>query len=214
MLAVAVANGSNLTKIDAAVKTGRLGQGMGHRRKPVAGQSNRPKASRGDVSASQIAVFTGTFDPVTLGHIDVITRVSRIFRSVIVGVGSNPDKRSLFTLDERVELVRSCVRELDGVRVESFYGLAVHFVRASGAGVIVRGVRSMADMDYEFTMARTNRSLDPAVETLFLAAHEEFSHVSSTLIRQIAREAGRADLAKFVPAPVVEPLLEKFRKQT
>jgi pantetheine-phosphate adenylyltransferase len=177
----------------------------------VAGQSNRSKPRQGEASASQIAVFTGTFDPVTLGHIDVIARASHIFRSVIVGVGSNPDKSSLFSIDERVALVRDCVRDLEGVRVESFSGLAVHFVRACGAGVIVRGVRSMADMDYEFTMARTNRSLDPAVETLFLAAHEEFTHVSSTLLRQIAREAGRDDLAKFVPAPVIEPLLEKFR---
>jgi pantetheine-phosphate adenylyltransferase len=143
----------------------------------------------------------------------VITRASRIFQQVIVGVGSNPDKQSLFPLDDRVMLVRECVRDLSGVRVESFAGLAVHFVRACGAGIIVRGVRSVADMDYEFTMARTNRSLDPAVETLFLPAREEFSHVSSTLIRQIAGQAGRNELARFVPAPVIVPLMERARKR-
>jgi pantetheine-phosphate adenylyltransferase len=145
--------------------------------------------------------------------LDVITRASRIFRQVIIGVGSNPDKQSLFSLDDRVMLVRECVRDLSGVKVESFTGLAVRFVRACAAGVIVRGVRSVADMDYEFTMARTNRSLDPTVETLFLPAREEFSHVSSTLIRQIARDAGRSELTKFVPEPVIEPLLERAQEK-
>jgi pantetheine-phosphate adenylyltransferase len=157
-----------------------------------------------------VAVFTGTFDPITLGHLDVIRRAARIFPRVIVGVGSNPDKQSLFTPEERVELVGACVSELAEVEVQSFSGLTVHFVRQCGAGVIVRGVRSVADMDYELTMARTNRSLEPSVETLFLPAHEEYSHVSSTLIRQIAREAVRSELALFVPDPVIDPLLSKF----
>ena len=171
------------------------------------------KSNRSDaVPPSQVAVFTGTFDPITLGHLDVIQRASGIFRRVIVGVGSNPDKPSLFTLDERVSLVRSCVAGLPSVQVDSFDGLAVRFVRSRGAGVIVRGVRSVADMDYELTMARSNRSLEPSIETFFLPANESYSHISSTLIRQIAREAGRKELAKFVPAPVVDPLLAKFRK--
>jgi len=172
--------------------------------------SRRSRQGRARVTPSQIAVFTGTFDPITLGHLDIITRACHIFRLVIVGVGSNPDKQSLFSLDDRVRLIRLCVHELDRVKVQAFEGLAVHFVRACDAGVIVRGVRSVADMDYEFTMARTNRCLDPAVETLFLPAREEFSHVSSTLIRQIARGAGRIELAKFIPEPVIEPLLAKF----
>lgn len=170
------------------------------------------KSNRSDVPPSQIAVFTGTFDPITLGHLDVIRRASGIFRRVIVGVGSNPDKSSLFTLEERVTLVRECVADLPNVKVDSFDGLAVRFVRSCGAGVIVRGVRSVADMDYELTMARSNRSLEPSIETFFLPANESYSHISSTLIRQIARDAGRKELAKFVPAPVVEPLLAKFRK--
>jgi pantetheine-phosphate adenylyltransferase len=183
------------------------------RRTTVSTDSKRSK-SRGDsVTAAQTAAFTGTFDPVTLGHLDVIARAARLFQHVIVGVGSNPDKQSLFTTDERVRLIQECVRDLANVRVDSFAGLAVRFVRRCQAGVIVRGVRSVADMDYEFTMARTNRSLDAAVETLFLPAREEFSHVSSTLIRQIAREADREELAKFVPAPVIEPLMAKFRQK-
>jgi pantetheine-phosphate adenylyltransferase len=177
----------------------------------VSPKLSRPPATEPKEANSQIAVFTGTFDPITLGHLDVIDRASRIFRRVIVGVGSNPDKQSLFSPDERVRLVQASVRKLQGVEVECFSGLTVHFVRKCGARVIVRGVRTVADMDYELTMARTNRSLDAAVETLFLPAREEYSHISSTLIRQIAREAGRTDLAKFVPAPVIEPLLEKFQ---
>jgi pantetheine-phosphate adenylyltransferase len=162
---------------------------------------------------TQVAVFTGTFDPITLGHLDIIMRSSRIFQRVIVGVGSNPDKHSLFSPEERVRLVQACVQNLPGVEVQSFSGLAVHFVRRCGAGVIVRGVRSVAEMDYEFTMARTNRSLDSTIETLFLPAREEYSHVSSTLIRQIAREAGRSELTKFVPDTVIAPLLEKSHQR-
>jgi pantetheine-phosphate adenylyltransferase len=174
---------------------------------------SRTQAAGIQPTDSQIAVFTGTLDPITLGHLDVIDRASRIFRRVIVGVGSNPDKQSLFSPDERVRLVRASVCELPRVEVECFSGLTVHFVRKCGAGVIVRGVRSVADMDYELTMARTNRSLDDAVETLFLPAREEYSHVSSTLIRQIAREARRVDLVKFVPEPVIGALLQKFQRQ-
>jgi pantetheine-phosphate adenylyltransferase len=174
--------------------------------------SSSSKPNRSGVPSTQIAVFTGTFDPITLGHLDVIRRASSIFRLVIVGVGSNPDKASLFTLDERVSLIRACVADLPSVSVDSFAGLAVRFVRSCGAGVIVRGVRSVADMDYELTMARSNRSLEPSIETFLLPANESYSHISSTLIRQIAREAGRKELGKFVPAPVVEPLLAKFRK--
>jgi len=157
------------------------------------------------------AVFTGTFDPITLGHVDVIRRASQIFERLVVGVGSNPDKKSLFSVDERVAIAQACVSELRGVTVQSFDGLAVRFVRSCGAGVIVRGVRTVADMDYELTMARSNRSLEPMVETFFLPASESYSHISSTLIRQIALDAGRSELAKFVPGPVVEALFSKFR---
>jgi pantetheine-phosphate adenylyltransferase len=167
--------------------------------------------NRPNVPASQTAVFTGTFDPITLGHLDVIRRASRIFPRLIVGVGSNPDKASLFSMEERVELVRACTAELSGIEVESFDGLAVEFVRATGAGVILRGVRSVADMDYEITMARTNRVLEPSAETVFMPANEAYSHISSTLIRQIARSGGRRRLSDFVPAPVIERLMAKTR---
>jgi pantetheine-phosphate adenylyltransferase len=162
---------------------------------------------------STTAVFTGTFDPVTLGHLDVIRRASGIFSRLIVGVGSNPDKSSLFSIDERVELLRACTAEIRGVEVQSFDGLAVDFVRATGAAVILRGVRSVADMDYEITMARTNRVLEPTAETVFMPASEAFSHISSTLIRQIARTGGRRPLTEFVPTPVIEKLRAKSGKQ-
>jgi pantetheine-phosphate adenylyltransferase len=170
------------------------------------------RPSRRDADQAGPAVFTGAFDPITLGHMDVIRRAYAVFQRLVVGVGANPDKVSLFTLDERVELVRRCVADLARVTVASFDGLAVRFVREQQARVIVRGVRSMADMDYELTMARTNRMLEPEIETVLLPAGESVAHISSTLIRQIAREAGRRELAKLVPAPVIDPLLAKFRK--
>jgi pantetheine-phosphate adenylyltransferase len=174
--------------------------------------SAQPRASRRTAQERDTAVFTGAFDPITLGHMDVIRRACAVFPRLVVGVGANPDKASLFTLPERVELVRRCVADLPGVTVESLQGLAVRFVREQGARVIVRGVRSMADMDYELTMARTNRTLEPEIETVFLPASESVAHISATLIRQIAREAGRRELAKLVPGPVIDPLLAKFRK--
>lgn len=168
-------------------------------------------APAGQPAARPIAVFTGTFDPITLGHVDVIRRAAALFRPLVVGVGSNPEKVSLFEIDDRVELVRASTAGIAGVLVEPFDGLAVRFVRSRGASVIIRGVRSVSDMDYEITMAGANRCLEPGVETVFLPAAESLTYISSTLIRQIAREAGRRELAKFVPEPVIAPLLAKFR---
>ncbi|MFM7413445.1 MAG: pantetheine-phosphate adenylyltransferase, partial [Planctomycetota bacterium] len=118
-------------------------------------------------SAGRIAVYTGSFDPVTLGHLDVIGRASRIFDAVVVGVGINPDKQPLFSLEERVDLVKAAVAGLGNVRVERFSGLSVAFVRAQKAHVLLRGVRSLTDIEAEFTMTLANRKLDPAVETVF-----------------------------------------------
>lgn len=169
------------------------------------------RSSRATLPASQTAVYTGTFDPITLGHMDVIRRAAALFPKLIVGVGSNPAKSSLFTAAERVALVEACTVGLAGVSVRSFDGLTVRFVRDSGAGVIIRGVRSVADMDYELTMARTNRAIEPSAETLFLPAGESVAHISATLVRQIAREATRAELARFVPEVVIKALEAKRR---
>jgi pantetheine-phosphate adenylyltransferase len=123
-------------------------------------------------SDSRIAVYTGSFDPITLGHLNVIERSSRLVDRLIVGIGTNIEKQSLFDPDERVELVRKSVAHLPNVDVQSFSGLSVSFVRQCGARVLVRGVRSLGDTEAEFTMTLANRKLDPAIETVFLMADE------------------------------------------
>ncbi len=161
-------------------------------------------------ATSRTAVYTGSFDPITLGHLDVIGRASRIFDGIVVGVGINPDKQPLFSLEDRVRLVRESVRALDNVRVELFSGLSVAFVRAQGASVLLRGVRSLTDIEAEFTMTLANRKLDPGVETVFLMADVDYSHISSSLLKQITPLADDAALLRFVPPCVVDALREKF----
>jgi pantetheine-phosphate adenylyltransferase len=159
----------------------------------------------------RVAVYTGTFDPVHLGHVDVIQRGSRLFDKLIVGVGINPDKTTMFTLDERVGLLRAVAADCDNVEVRAFPGLAVQFVREVRARIMLRGLRTLSDMEYEFTMSLMNLHLDPEIETVFLMAKEEYSHVSSSLLRQIAVLGG--DLSKFLPAPVQQALLAKVKAE-
>jgi pantetheine-phosphate adenylyltransferase len=161
---------------------------------------------------SRRAVYTGSFDPVTLGHLNVIERSSRLCDELIVGVGSNIDKRELFSADERVELIRRVTKPLGNVVVKPFENLAVQFVRECGARVIVRGVRSLSDIEMEFTMTLANRKLDPDIETVFLMSDEEYSHVSSSLIKQIAPLAGDEELARFVPREIIPDLRAKLAK--
>jgi len=160
-------------------------------------------------AGSQIAVYTGVFDPIHFGHLDVIRRGSHVFEKLVVGVGINPDKKSFFSLDERVQLMQREVQKHRNVEVVPFSGLAVHFVRKVGGRIILRGLRTLSDMEYEFAMSLTNLALDPEIETVFLMAKEEFSHISSTLIRQIATLGG--DLHKFVPPGIAAAL--KMRVQ-
>ena len=159
---------------------------------------------------SNRAVYTGSFDPITLGHLNVIERSSKLVDELIVGVGLNIDKQSLFTADERVELIRRTTSHLTNVEVKTFSSLAVQFVRDCDARVIIRGVRSLTDMESEFTMTLANRKLDPGVETVFLMSDEEFSHVSSSLIKQITPLAGDEELARFVPEAVIADLRKKL----
>jgi pantetheine-phosphate adenylyltransferase len=156
------------------------------------------------------AVYTGSFDPITLGHLNVIERSSKLVDELVVGVGLNIDKQSLFTADERVELIRRTTSHLTNVEVKTFSCLAVQFVRDCDARVIIRGVRSLTDMESEFTMTMANRKLDPGVETVFLMSDEEFSHVSSSLIKQITPLAGDEELARFVPEAVIADLRKKL----
>ncbi len=160
--------------------------------------------------SNRVAVYTGVFDPIHRGHVDVIRRGSQVFDKLVVGVGINPEKTPYFSIDERVELITEIVASLDNVTVLPFTGLAVHFVRKVGARVMLRGLRTLSDMEYEFTMSLTNLALDTDIETVFLMAKEEYSHISSTLIRQIATFKG--DVDKFVPAQVKTALLRKIRE--
>ncbi len=156
----------------------------------------------------RIAVYTGSFDPITLGHVNVIERSCRLVDKLIVGVGINVEKSSLFSPEERRELVTAATRQFDNVEVRVFTGLAVKFVRECGARVMVRGVRPLTDIAAEFTMMMANHKLDPGIETVFLMADESFSHVSSSLIKQVAPLADDEMLARFVP-PVIIPALRK-----
>lgn len=158
----------------------------------------------------RIAVYTGTFDPVHRGHLDVIDRGRRLFDRLIVGVGINPDKTTFFDIDERVKLIEAVSAGFDNVEVTKFEGLTVRFVRQAGARIMVRGLRTLSDMEYEFTMSLMNRNLDPEIETVFLMAKEEFSHVSSSLLRQIGQLGG--DLSKFLPDPVKDALVERVKR--
>lgn len=160
----------------------------------------------------RVAVFTGTFDPFTLGHLGVIERGRKLFAHLKIGIGVNPNKTSLFSIEERVAMARGVTAHFPNVSVESFEGLTVDFVRRIGARVILRGLRTLTDMEYEFGMTLTNHQLDPEIETVFLMADGEHSYVSSTLIKQVARFGGREALRRFVPDLVVQPILETLAK--
>ncbi len=157
------------------------------------------------------AVFTGMFDPITLGHLDVIKRGRLLFDELVVGIGVNPNKRALFDPEERVALARQVVAPFENVHVQTFDDLAVQFVRRIGARVILRGIRTLSDMEYEFSMTLTNARLDPTIETVFLMADGEYSHISSSLIRQVARFGGASAVSRFVPLELVDRIMERIR---
>ena len=151
----------------------------------------------------RIAVYPGSFDPITLGHLNVMERISRLFDRLIVAVGTNIEKRPMFDVEERTELIRLTTSHLENVETRTFSGLAVEFVKSCGAGVMVRGVRPITDIPAELTMMMANRRLAPEVETLFMIADGELAHVSSSLIKQIAPLAGEEELSRFLPREVV-----------
>jgi pantetheine-phosphate adenylyltransferase len=158
------------------------------------------------------AVYTGSFDPITLGHLNVIERSARLVDQLIVGIGENVEKASLFTPEERVHLVREATNHVPNVDVRTFNGLAVTFVRDCGAHVMVRGVRPLTDIAGEFTMMLANRELDPGIETVFLMADQRLAHVSSTLIKQITPLADDERLSGFVPRQIIPFLRERLER--
>ena len=164
---------------------------------------------------SRTAVYTGSFDPVTLGHLHIIQRASPLFDELVVGIGINADKKSLFDPEQRVDLVTNVTSALENVRVELFTGLAVDFVHSLNARVMVRGIRPLTDTAGEFTMMMANHQLDPEIETVFLMAAERYAHVSSSLLKQIAALSDDDEqLAKFVPRQIIQPLRERLRAQS
>lgn len=159
------------------------------------------------------AVYVGSFDPLTLGHLDIVRRASRIFEHVTLGIGINPDKATLFTSEERVDLCVRALAELPNVDVRTFDGLAVEFVRQCDSRILIRGVRTLTDIDAEFTMSLTNRVLDEDIESVFMMSAERYAHISSSLIKQITRMARgdvRGILKDFVPPEIIEPLVAKL----
>ena len=164
-----------------------------------------------ETAGEHTGVYTGTFDPITLGHLNVIRRSSRLFDHVIVGVGINTKKTPLFNSEERVAFVRRVTATCGNVEVRTFNGLAVEFVRQCGARIMIRGVRPLTDIAAEFTMMMANKQLDRDIETVFLMADEEFSHVSSSLIKEIAPLATDDMLARFLPREIVPDLRRRLQ---
>ena len=156
-----------------------------------------------------IAIYPGTFDPITLGHEDVVKRATQLFDKVIVAVAAGHHKRTMFTLQERIDMVKEAVKPYPGVEVESFAGLLRDFVVARGGKAMLRGLRAVTDFDYEFQLAGMNRSLMPHVETVFLTPSDKFQFISSTFVREIAVLGGEID--KFVSPSVQRRLMDKVR---
>ncbi len=154
------------------------------------------------------AVYPGTFDPVTNGHLDIIKRGHHLFDQIIVALLRNPDKEPLFSLDERVEILENVVGELRNVRVASFDGLLVDFARDQGARAIVMGLRALSDFEYEFQMALMNRRLGPDIETVFMMPSETYSYVSSRLVKEVVRLGG--DVTGLVPTQVINRLKGRY----
>ena len=156
------------------------------------------------------AIYPGTFDPITLGHLDVLNRASHIFDKVIIAVAPNESKQPTLSLEMRKQLIDENIRELTNIEIQSFDGLVVDFAKKIGAIALIRGLRAVSDFEYELQMAQMNRNLDDQIETLFLVPNEAYTFVSSRLIKQVAMYGG--DISKFVPANVFEALKEHFPK--
>lgn len=154
------------------------------------------------------AIYPGTFDPLTNGHADLVLRAARLFDTIIIGVAANPSKQPLFTLDERVSLAQQAFADTPNVAVIGFSGLLAQFAQAQGAQVLLRGVRAVADFEYEFQLASMNRQLNPELDSIFMTPSEKNTFISSTLVKEVCRHGG--DVSSFVPAHVEQALRKKF----
>ena len=158
-----------------------------------------------------IAVYAGTFDPITFGHVDLVNRATSIFDRVIVAIAESPKKSPLFSLEERVELASAVLGQYKNVEVAGFNSLLLDFAAQHGANVILRGLRTVTDFDYEFQLASMNRHLNPNIESIFLMPSENYMYIASSLVREIASLGG--DVKAFVPEPVALALLKKYKKE-
>jgi pantetheine-phosphate adenylyltransferase len=156
------------------------------------------------------AIYPGSFDPVTNGHLDVVERARKLFDELIVAVAHNDEKQPLFSLEERLDLLQQTVGKIDHVRIAQFDGLLVDFAIEQEASAVIRGLRAVSDFEFEFQMALMNRKLKDSVETIFLMPKEEYTYLSSRLVKEIARLGG--DVSKFVPGVVASALGKKFKK--
>lgn len=157
----------------------------------------------------KIAIYPGTFDPITNGHLDLIKRALELFDELVVAIAENPEKHPLFTLEERLEMVKATVASLSGVKVMTFAGLTAELTTKAGAVAILRGLRAVSDFEFEFQIALMNRRLAPKAETVFLMPSEQFTYLSSNVIKDVARHSG--DITAFVPPIVAQKLKAKFK---
>jgi pantetheine-phosphate adenylyltransferase, bacterial len=155
------------------------------------------------------AIYPGTFDPLTNGHIDIITRASKMFDSVILAIAASPSKKPMFDLDERVALACQAIGHLDNVEVMGFSDLMANFARTQQANILIRGLRAVADFEYEMQLAHMNRHLMPELESVFLMPSSEWSFISSSLVKEVARHEG--DVTHFLPANVHQALMDKLK---
>jgi pantetheine-phosphate adenylyltransferase len=158
----------------------------------------------------KIAIYPGTFDPVTLGHIDIIQRASKLFDEIIVTVAINLSKKPLFSIEERVDMIDNAIREFDNVSVEKFDGLLVNFASNKNASVIIRGLRAVSDFEYEFQMALMNKHLQNDITTVFLMPNEKYTYLNSTIVKDVARFGGKFE--NFVTKYVATKLIDKFNE--
>jgi pantetheine-phosphate adenylyltransferase len=157
---------------------------------------------------SRVGIYPGTFDPITNGHLDIIRRAAPLFDRVIVTLALNSEKEPLFSVDERLDMIRKTINDIPDVDVAMFSGLVVDFARKVGASAIIRGLRAVSDFEYEFQMALMNRKQNQALDTVFLMPDERFTYLSSSIVREVAKHGGRIDC--FVPPIVFEMLKQKF----
>lgn len=158
----------------------------------------------------KVGIYAGSFDPITLGHLDIIKRASRITKKLIIAVLNNNAKKPAFSVEERLELIRKVTRDIPNVEVMSFSGLTVDFAREQSANVLVRGLRAVTDFEYELQIAQLNHKLNPEVDTIFLTTSVEYSYLSSSIVKEIASYGG--DISQFVPSEVVEDVYQKLYK--